>query len=93
MKIFAAKANNQTANAKPMRNARRKVFEKRQKSDRAFRENIGGFIQGERTRIQDLWQNHVEFFRGEETTQETNEPVELVVNKDDIDDTESFFEA
>ena len=84
---------NATKRGEKHANVRKNASAKRREQDKKLRASFGSIAKDERERISSIWDAHKEFFAREpnESKDKTVEP-EIVVNDEDLDSANGFFE-
>tara|TARA_Y100000389_G_C17350944_1_gene458421 strand:+ start:430 stop:711 length:282 start_codon:yes stop_codon:yes gene_type:complete len=70
---------------------RKSIIAERRQQDTTLRKSFGAISREERKRFNNIWETHKEFF-GNNKEEESSSP-EVIINKDDIEEINSFFES
>ena len=88
------RAENQSNN-RNFKQFRKAAFGERRKNDTNIRTAVSKLASEERERFGKVWKIHTDFLKNtqSEEKQSNNGPVEIVVNDEDINEVNSFFES
>lgn len=88
------RAENQS-NKRNFKQFRKAAFSERRKNDTNIRTAVSKLANEERERFGKVWKIHTDFLKNTQSDEDTpkNVPIEIVVNDDDINEVNSFFES